>query len=102
MVAFQQPVPRSRFGLPIVSPRRTFPGAFFVPNTTGSLAGGLQTVQAASETVVFPSPLKRYLRLDFFDSAILLPCPLAFSSEDLPWGIFCPGSTKLFSFLKVS
>lgn len=44
--------------LPPTRPRHTFQGAFFVSNVSGGPARGLQTVQPAPETAVFPSPLK--------------------------------------------
>lgn len=86
-----------------IRPRHTFQGAFFLSNVCEGPARCLQTVQAASEAFVWLHPLKIYLHFGFFGSAIdHHPPPLAFAGRDLPWGVFCPGSTKLFSFLEIS
>lgn len=87
---------------PIIRPRHTFQGAFFVSNVSGGPSRCLQTVHAASEAAVFPSPLKSYLRLGFSGSAIPHPRPPASASRDLPWGVFCPGRTELFSGNKLT
>ena len=77
----------------------------FVPSLNSGPAGCSKIVKAAPKTAVSPSPLKSDSCLGgiSLSPVLLIPHPhrLAFASRDLPWGVFCPGNTKLFSFLEI-
>lgn len=88
-----------------ISPKHTFQGAFFIPSLSLCSARRSHKVEAVPETAGSPSPLKKLFvpgwHFLLISSAIPHLHRLAFASRDLPWGVFCPGNTKLFSFLEI-